>query len=392
MARGDVTIHALPMNTSPTPPKQIEWVTASFLVGTLIAAITLVPAFIWAYASAPIGWGFIWALFAFYYAATGFGITLGYHRLFSHVTFKATWPVRLATLLFGAAAFEHSALDWSSDHRVHHQQVDRDADPYNISKGFFHAHIGWLLFQPPARRIPQHVKDLQADPLVMWQSRYIHWIGTTVGFVLPTLLGYLYGLFVTHTPELTALACFLIAGILRVVAVQHGTFCINSLCHMVGRQPYSTKHSARDSAWIALITFGEGYHNYHHEFPYDYRNGVRSYQFDPTKWIIWTLAKVGLASNLRRVSNARILLSEITESRETLLQRIQSLSTQLDERSRAIKAGAIESAHALAARISARAELLREQSDAHITLSWQTYRETRRLLRQSALRIGSLAD
>lgn len=288
------------------PRRRIEWVTATFLIGTLIASLTLVPWFIWKQADAPIGWGFIWGLFAFYYAATGFGITLGYHRLFSHVTFKASWPVRLATLVFGAAAFEHSALEWSSDHRIHHRFVDQNDDPYDISKGFFHAHIGWLLASTSGKQRAQNVPDLEADPLVMWQHRYIHWIGTFVGFVIPTILGALYGLWVTHTPGMTALACFLIAGILRVVAVQHGTFCINSLCHMFGRQPYSTRHSARDSALVALVTFGEGYHNFHHEFPNDYRNGVRLYQFDPTKWIIWTLAKIGFVTDIRRTPPERI--------------------------------------------------------------------------------------
>lgn len=288
-------------NSQNTPPvRRIEWVTATFLIGTLLAAVTVVPWFLWRHGAEPIGWGFIWALFLFYYCATGFGITLGYHRLFSHVTFKAKWPVRLGVVLFGAAAFEHSALDWSADHRIHHRYVDQEKDPYDISKGFFHAHIGWLLMNVPNKRRADNVKDLEADPLLRWQHRYIHWIGTSVGFVLPTILGGLYGYCVTGTPGMTALACFLIAGILRVVAVQHGTFCINSLCHMIGSQPYSTKHSARDSAFVALVTFGEGYHNYHHEYSYDYRNGVRWYQFDPTKWMIWSLSKLGLASGLRR--------------------------------------------------------------------------------------------
>ena len=162
------------------PIYRIEWVTSAFLIGTALLSLTVVPWFLWTQFTladgAPNkveGWGFVWALFVFYYYATGFGITLGYHRLFSHISFKAKWPVKLFVLLFGAASFENSAHDWCADHRIHHKHVDEDDDPYDISKGFFYAHIGWLLFRlkPPAPIT--NVKDLEADPLVMWQHRYV---------------------------------------------------------------------------------------------------------------------------------------------------------------------------------------------------------------------------
>ena len=273
------------------PIYRIEWVTSTFLIGTALLSLTVVPWFLWTQFNLPAeaankvhGWGFIWAMFVFYYYATGFGITLGYHRLFSHISFKAKWPVKLFVLLFGAASFENSALDWSADHRIHHKHVDEDEDPYDISKGFFYAHIGWLLFRLKPKPPVTNVKDLEADPLVMWQHRYVQWIGAFVGFVMPAALGYGYASFMGYAnPGMTALASFLIAGLLRTVVVQQGTFCINSLCHMIGRRPYSTDHSARDSGVVALLTFGEGYHNYHHEFQHDYRNGVKPWQFDPTK-------------------------------------------------------------------------------------------------------------
>ncbi len=116
-----------------------------------------------------------------------------------------------------------------------------------------------------------------------------------MGFVLPALLGFAWDGWVG------ALGGFLIGGIARIVVLQHGTFLINSACHTIGRQPYSKRCSARDSFFLALFTFGEGYHNYHHEFQHDYRNGVKPWQWDPTKWIIWTLSKLGLVSSLRRV-------------------------------------------------------------------------------------------
>jgi stearoyl-CoA desaturase (delta-9 desaturase) len=144
----------------------------------------------------------------------------------------------------------------------------------------------------------------------MWQHHYIHWIGASVAFVLPAAIGYAWGGWTA------ALGAFLIAGVARVVAVQHCTFCINSLCHYIGKQTYSSRCSARDSWLMAVVTFGEGYHNYHHEFPYDYRNGVKPWQFDPTKWIIWALSKVGLANKLRRVPADTILRAELAASRD----------------------------------------------------------------------------
>jgi len=206
-------------------------------------------------------------------AAIGFSVTLGYHRLFSHMTFRAKLPVRLFALIFGAAAFENSVLMWASEHRRHHKHVDHDEDPYDITKGFFMPH--WLaVVQALATTAVRYVADLKKDPLVMWQHRHIHSLAVLVGFGLPALAGFLWDGWVG------ALGGFLIGGVARVVVLQHGTFLINSACHTIGRQPYSTKCSARDSFFLALFTFGEGYHNYHHEFQHDYRNGVKPWQWD----------------------------------------------------------------------------------------------------------------
>ena len=254
------------------------------------------PLYLWYFG---VDW-FHFAVFGVLLAATGFSITLGYHRLFSHITFRAVLPVRLFTLIFGAGAFENSVLMWVSEHRRHHKHVDHDEDPYDISKGFFHAHIGWLLFKLQPQPPFDNVGDLKKDPLVMWQHRHIHLLAVLVSFVLPTLLGALWDGWVG------ALGGFLIGGVAKVVVLQHGTFLINSACHTIGRQPYSTRCSARDSFLMALFTFGEGYHNYHHEFQHDYRNGVKPWEWDPTKWLIWILSKLGLTSGLRRVPQETI--------------------------------------------------------------------------------------
>lgn len=282
------------------PLARINWSTSSFLVGTVLLTLTAVPLYLYYFG---IDW-FQGVLFLGMLCLCGFSLTVGYHRLFSHRTYQAGTFVRLFTLIFGAAGFENSALMWASEHRRHHKHVDHDEDPYCISKGFFHAHVGWLLIKlnpvPPYDNVP----DLLKDNLVCWQDRHIQSIAVLVSFGLPPLLGFFWN------GWQGALGAFLIAGVARIVVLQHCTFLINSACHTIGRQPYSTKCSARDSFLLAIFTGGEGYHNYHHEFQYDYRNGVKPWQFDPTKWIIWTLSKLGLARSLRRVPAEKIQLAE----------------------------------------------------------------------------------
>jgi stearoyl-CoA desaturase (delta-9 desaturase) len=273
------------------PVERINWTTSSFLIGTFILTLTALPVYVWYFGIDWFHFGVAFTLLML----TGFSITLGYHRLFSHMAFRARLPIRLFVLIFGAGAFENSALMWASEHRRHHKHVDHEEDPYDITKGFFHAHIGWLLFklmpQPPF----DNVNDLKKDRLVMWQHRHVHLLAVLVSFGLPTLLGGLWDGWIG------ALGGFLIGGVAKVVVVQHCTFFINSACHTIGRQPYSTRCSARDSMIMALFTFGEGYHNYHHEFQHDYRNGVKPWHWDPTKWMIWSLAKLRMVSGLRRV-------------------------------------------------------------------------------------------
>ncbi|QDU65744.1 acyl-CoA desaturase [Engelhardtia mirabilis] len=236
------------------------------------------------------------ALAGLWFVLCGLGITGGYHRLFAHRTFRASAPVRLLALLFGAASVQNSALDWAADHRQHHNRADKHDDPYSIHHGFWWAHMGWVMHQGPTAQ-KRGVHDLERDPLVVWQDRYYGWIALAMGAVLPTSLGLLWG---------DPLGAFLIAGFLRLVLQWHATFAINSFTHRFGSRPYDPQSTARDSWWTALVTFGEGYHNFHHRFPTDYRNGVRWYHFDPTKWTVWTLSRVGLTKELRRTPRERI--------------------------------------------------------------------------------------
>lgn len=291
--------------------KRINYYISGFLVGTALIALIGVPWFMYNHwENVKTYWAFYLTYFAIAFWFAAGSITLGYHRLFSHLSFKASAPVKFFTLIFGASAFEGSAIEWTTDHREHHKHVDHDEDPYNINKGFFWAHIGWLFVKfridPPF----DNAKDLLADKMVMWQHRNFVKIAIIVSFLLPTAIGWWVG------GPTTALGAFLICGVLRVVAVQHATFAINSLCHCVGDRPYDDKVSARDSWIVALVTFGEGYHNFHHTFQHDYRNGVKPWQFDPTKWTVWLLSKFGLVSDIRRVPDEKI-----QEAQQKVLQK-----------------------------------------------------------------------
>ena len=210
--------------------------------------------------------------------------------------------MRAFYLLFGAAAFQHSVLSWASDHRRHHKNIDEDADPYNIRKGFLWAHVGWLMFKQPNPEDFSNVPDLTADPMIRWQHRYYVPLAVTMGFVVPLAIGYTIG----HP-----WGCLLWAGLFRTVIVHHSTFFVNSLAHTLGRRPYSIAVSARDSVVTALLTMGEGYHNFHHRFATDYRNGVRRHQWDPTKWLIRGLEAVGWAWALSRTPREKIIAAEI---------------------------------------------------------------------------------
>src|SRR5436305_10762717 len=168
------------------PFDRINWITSSFLIGTLLLTLTAVPLYLYHFG---LNW-FQVALFFGMLWACGFSVTIGYHRLFSHMTFQASWPIRLLTLIFGAAAFENSALMWASEHRRHHKHVDHDDDPYCISKGFFHAHIGWLLFKLNTDQPYDNVADLQKDKLVCWQDRHAQWLPVLVSFGIPPTLGF----------------------------------------------------------------------------------------------------------------------------------------------------------------------------------------------------------
>jgi stearoyl-CoA desaturase (delta-9 desaturase) len=300
-----------------------------FLMATLFGTVLGLPVFLWYNLGEITGWVHL-LMFVVFFMFSGLGITFGYHRLLSHRAFEASWPVRFLALISGATAMEDSALNWCSDHRRHHKHTDHDHDPYNIQRGFWHAHIGWIMFRRDLEKDLDNVKDLERDPLILWQHRWWVVLGVGLGFGLPTLIGYWVD------GVIGAWAGLFIGGMARLVAVHHSTFFINSLCHCLGRQPYSSDNSARDSWIMALFTFGEGYHNYHHQFQYDYRNGVKIWQFDPTKWIAWTLEKLGLVRGLKRVPKEKIMLAEIRQKDRMLSQKLSTRPHPVCEKAHAL--------------------------------------------------------
>lgn len=295
-------------------PRLIPLNIAVFVVTGLIA---FVGAPLWAYFV-----GFSWqeilvtvVLFFF----TGMSITAGYHRLWSHKTYDAHPFVKVIFAIGGAMAVQNSILHWSSDHRIHHRHVDdNDKDPYSAKRGFWYSHMGWMLREYQAHRYDnyENCRDLQKDKVVMWQHKHYIAIVLAANFGITAFLGWLNG---------SVLGMILLAGVFRLVAVHHVTFFINSLAHIWGKQPYTDQNTARDNGVVALFTFGEGYHNYHHIFEYDYRNGIRWWQYDPTKWLIRGLSFVGLTKNLRTTPEERIEKARVKMQLQMAQERIAHL-------------------------------------------------------------------
>lgn len=262
----------------------------------------------------PPGWQMIIASTILLYLA-GISITGGYHRLYSHKTYRTNPIIESIILFFASMAGQGSALRWSFDHRLHHAYVDTDADPYSIKKGFWYAHFLWILEKP--RDIdPKVVPDLMKNPLVQFQHQYSALLMVLTNVIAFFVVGFLLNDY---------LGAFFLACWTRLFLQHHFTWFINSLAHTWGDKPFCQEQSAVNNYVIAFLTFGEGYHNYHHTFANDYRNGIRWYHFDPTKWVIWTLNKLGLADGLKTMDSYTIKKRMVTQRKELLLKRLQSI-------------------------------------------------------------------
>jgi stearoyl-CoA desaturase (delta-9 desaturase) len=278
----------------------LNWSVTLVLGLTFLVAITVVPWY--GIVHGYNGWS--WLFFGVFLVLNGIGIGSGYHRLWSHRTYQAHPILKWFLAIFGGMSLQNSIIIWSARHRVHHRDVDdNDKDPYSIGRGFWFAHIGWMLKDYPSGDVDYSiVRDLEKDPVAAWQHRWYWTLVLVTNVAVPLMLGWLTG---------DMLGMFLLAGIARLVVNHHVTFFINSLAHMWGRQPYTDENSARDQHFLALITYGEGYHNYHHMFQGDYRCGIRWWHLDINKWFISSCALVGLAKNRKRAPKIKVLRARI---------------------------------------------------------------------------------
>jgi stearoyl-CoA desaturase (delta-9 desaturase) len=306
------------------------------------------------------------------YFAVGFSICAGYHRFFAHKSYEASPPVQMFFAFFGAMAAENSILEWSAQHRVHHKYVDKDWDPYNIRRGIWWAHILWIFYRNEGND-PTYANspDLKANPIVMWQHRWHKVILIAGGFGIPALIGAMFG---------DPIAGLLWGGFLRIVVIHHTTFFVNSLAHAIGKPSFNAEVSARDNWMVALLTLGEGYHSFHHRFPSDFRNGIRWYHWDPSKWLIRGFRYVGLASDLRKTPEPQIEHARIQAALRVVQPRIESAAGSLGEDLRRRAYAAME--HLETALTLWRQHM--EERAAGVSNAWrQTRRLSRRHVKQS---------
>ncbi|NCN27058.1 acyl-CoA desaturase [bacterium] len=301
-------------NLNNQPQKTFSFTNAFFLLGIPAIAIAMTP---WAYKSG----GLTTAVFIYafiHYFVEGLAITAGYHRLFAHRSYKANPLVRFFVLFLGAGAMQNSALMWAHDHRIHHRHEDTEKDPYNIKKGFWWAHMGWIFFASNSNWAEENApSDLKADKLVMWQHRNYLLIALVSWMGIPLLFGLLFD---------NILGFFVVGALWRVLWTSHCTYLINSAAHCFGKATYTLKLTAKDNWFLAFFTFGEGYHNFHHKFQADYRNGFRWWHYDPTKWLIGTLNFFGMTSQLNRTPEEKILLAQM-RTKQKLLEN-EGINTQ----------------------------------------------------------------
>ncbi|RNC81482.1 MAG: acyl-CoA desaturase [Phycisphaera sp.] len=243
------------------------------------------------------------------YVVTALGITVGYHRLFTHRSFKTPRVVEAILSILGSMAAEGPVLQWVAQHRMHHQHSDAEHDPhsphghgtgvFDTLRGMWHAHMGWFIYKQP-RNLDKYTKDLRKSMLIVWMSRLFP-VWVLAGLVLPAIFG---GLFTWSWGGV--LWGFIWGGLVRVFLVHHVTWSINSVCHIWGTKPFKSNDESRNNAIFGVLALGEGWHNNHHAFPTSARHGLRWWQVDVSYFVIWCMSKIGLASEIRVPSRERI--------------------------------------------------------------------------------------
>ena len=270
----------------------------------LLAAVIL----LWGVA---LDWTHLLVFFVMYFA-TGLGVTIGFHRYFTHQSFKTSRAMQFILGVLGSMAMQGPVLEWVATHRQHHQHSDEDHDPHTphghgdsvlgVLRGMWHAHMGWL-FAPQSRELGRYVKDLKRDPMVRFVSRMFP-VWVMLGLLIPAVLG----LVLTGT-WMGALLGFIWGGLVRIFIVHHITWSVNSVCHIWGSQPFRTHDESRDNAIVGMLALGEGWHNSHHAFPTSARHGLGWWKIDVSYLVIRAMGLVGLASEIR-VPNAQRLATK----------------------------------------------------------------------------------
>ncbi|NLT07581.1 MAG: acyl-CoA desaturase [Solirubrobacterales bacterium] len=250
-------------------------------------------------------------VFVIVYTLTGLGITIGFHRLLTHRSFKTKPWLRFTFAALGSAAIEGPVISWVADHRKHHAFSDREGDPHSphvdhghgvkgAFKGLFHAHVGWLFIHTQRANKERYAPDLMRDPVIRYVDRtFLLWV--LLGLLAPFLLGWAIG-----GTLLAGLTGLLWGGLVRMLVLHHVTYSINSLCHFFGRRDYKTDDESRNLLWLAPLSLGESWHNNHHAFPTSAHHGLRFWQVDFSALVIRGLEKVGLAWDVQRPSAERM--------------------------------------------------------------------------------------
>ncbi|KAJ6661697.1 hypothetical protein lerEdw1_013219 [Lerista edwardsae] len=247
-----------------------------------------------------------WASLCF--VLCGLGVTAGAHRLWSHRSYKASLPLRIFLAVVNSMSFQNSIYEWARDHRAHHKFSETDADPHNASRGFFFSHIGWLLVRKHPDVIEKGRKldlsDLKADKVVMFQKRHYKLSVVIMCFIFPAVVPwYFWGESFFNS--------FLIASILRYTLILNATWLVNSAAHMFGNRPYDQHINPRENHFVVLGALGEGFHNYHHTFPFDYATSEFGWRLNVTTAFIDAMCYLGLASDRKRVRKEIIMARKI---------------------------------------------------------------------------------
>lgn len=266
---------------------------------------------LWLLVSQQVQWKtLVWTYVMYFHAAMG--ITMGCHRLWAHKSYKAKTPLRIWLMICQTIAFQNSIHEWSRDHRVHHKYSETDADPHNARRGFFFSHMGWLMYRKHPQVIEKgkglDVSDLEADPVVMWQKRNYLWMIVLWCFVIPTVVPwYFWG-----ESWVTAL---MVSGFFRYTIVLHITWFVNSLAHWVGSKPFDKRIFPVQNGLVAFLAMGEGWHNYHHVFPWDYRTSELGGWFTALLNLNFTTTMIDLMALTGQVYDRKTISKDMWERR-----------------------------------------------------------------------------